>query len=352
MSTVSYENVLCPDLYLRLQRVFGKVHINNPGVPLVLRPSAHGERPTSIVNGEYYRVCCPWCKEDRFRLYIHHRWFEYRHMAVCFNETACTSGSKGKYLLDQLHLWLFHTTNKISLPVKNKIITAEELAELTEIRPPENCSPLSALPADHEALQYLISRGYDPLLLDKFLGLGWINELAIPTFRDRLYIPIYQGGKLMGYQARIVREDPLRRKQKYMNPMNMKKSRLLYNLDNAKSQNLVVICEGPADVWSVGPCGVAIFGSDCSAGQLSLIGEHFNGKPIVIALDGDAALKAELLISKIQQAAPRSTVIKLPMELDEDPGMLKGELWRRLHNYMSDRGMVMPAVLTEWPNAS
>ena len=349
---VGYDSVLCPDLFVRLQRVFGKVYVNNPGVPMVLRPSMHGERPTSIVNGEYYRVCCPWCKESRYRLYIHHRWFEFRHMAVCFNETSCTSGSRGKFLLDQLHLWLFHTTNKVSLPIRNKVLTPEELEDLSVIRPPEHCVPLSTLPDQHEVRQYLSGRGYDPNTLEKYLGLGWINESAIPTLRERLYIPAYQDGKLLGYQARIIRDDPLRKKQKYINPPGMKKSRMLYNIDNAKAQNLVVVCEGPADVWSVGPSAVALFGSDCSTSQLAMIGEHFNGKPVVVALDGDVAPKADALVHKLQQAAPRSTIIRLPMGPDEDPGVLKGELWRRLHSRMSDFGISMPPVLTEWPNAS
>ena len=77
MSTsTSYDDVLCPELYFKLKKLFGQVHVNNRGVGMVMRPSSNGERPTSIVNGEYYRVCCPFCKETRHRLYINHRWFE------------------------------------------------------------------------------------------------------------------------------------------------------------------------------------------------------------------------------------------------------------------------------------
>ena len=351
MSTsTSYDDVLCPELYFKLKKLFGQVHVNNRGVGMVMRPSSNGERPTSIVNGEYYRVCCPFCKETRHRLYINHRWFEYRHMANCFNETACTRGELGKLNLDQLHMWLFNTSSKITLSVVDKPMSSEFIASLTEFRAPERLTRLSELSRDHDAIKYVESRGYNSAILDKYLGVGWIDDMAIPTLKERLYIPIFQGPKLMGYQARIIYDDPLKKKQKYMNPVGMKKSTLLYNIDNAKLQPMVVVCEGPIDVWSIGPAGIAIFGSDCSGSQLALIGENFNGKPIVIALDGDVAYKAESLVDKLQQAAPRSKIIRPRMEKHEDPGTLRMELWRRLQSHFQDIGETMPDVSKEWPN--
>lgn len=344
------DDVLCPDLFFRLRRRFGKVLVTNRGAGLVMKPVGIDERSSVTSAGEYYRVNCPFCNDTRQRLYINHRWFEHRHMANCFNE-ACMTGELGKLRADQLYLWLFNTTGPVDLPVHPGKMSDQDTSVPTEITHPDNCVRISSLPSDHEAVQYITSRGYDPYCLERYLGIGWINENAIPVMRNRLYIPVYQNGKLYGYQARVIKDDPDRRKQKYVNPVGMKKSKLLYNLDNAKHQNAVVICEGPIDVWSVGPSGVAIFGSDCSSYQLNLIGEHFNGKLIVIALDGDAICKAESLFHKVQHIAPRSTVVRLTLTGEEDPGMLKSELWRRLHCQLTNMGKPMPDVHMEWPNA-
>ena len=348
--SVNKDDVLCPELYFKLKKVFKDVLVANRGVEMVVRTDSSGKM-TPIVSGEHYRVCCPWCNDTRHRLYINHRWFENRFMANCFNETACTKGEAGKSRLDQLHVWLFGTTEKLSLTVKQVKHSVAEAILQREFRPPDACIGLSALPEDHEAVKYIQERGYNHSLLEKYLGIGWITEQGLPSLRERIYIPIYQFGKLMGFQARVIKSDPAREKQKYINPVGMRKSTLLYNIDNAINQSLVVVCEGPADVWSVGPASVAIFGSDCSHTQLSLIGKHFNGKPIAVALDADASEKADQLVVKIQQAVPRSFVTKINMTGDEDPGSLKGELWRRLQNNFNLAGIDVPSCLTEWPDA-
>lgn len=348
--TATRDEVLCPELYFRLKKVFGKVYVSNRGIALITKPSQDG-RNITVTNGENYRICCPWCGDTRFRLYIHHRWFENKNMANCFNETACTRGEAGRSRLDQLYIWLFGSSEKVYLPVKESKMTDEDIKALTEFRIPEGCVTLSSLPDNHEAVNYVRSRGYNPLSLEKYLGIGWITDQAIPNLRNRLFIPVYQDGKLNGFQARVINnDDPSRSRNKYINPIGMRKSTLLYNLNNAVNQNIVVICEGPADVWSVGPSGVAIFGSDCSHHQLSLIAKHFNGKIIAVALDADASLKADQLVTKLQHVSPRSFVTKIEMTGDEDPGALKSELWRRLHSNLTKAGVVMPEVITEWPN--
>ena len=343
-------DVLCPDLYFRLRRHFGKVRVSNRGEGLVMSPGAMGGKPRVVSSGEHYSVCCPWCGDTRYRLFINHRWFEHRYMANCFNETCCTKGDSGKHRLNQLYLWLFNTSAMVSLTVRSSKVNLDDYAPSLEFVPPEGCVSLSSLPEDHEAILYIKSRGYNPSVVEKYLGVGWISEEAVPLLRSRLYIPAYSGNKLLGYQARVISEKSVS-KQKYINPPGMKKSKIIYNLDNASAQNLVVICEGPIDVWSIGPAGVAIFGSDCSYRQLSIIGENFNGKDIAVALDGDASYKADALVESIRGAAARSHVFKVPMAAGEDPGDLRLELWRRIENCLVEGGKTIdPQTLKEWPS--
>jgi hypothetical protein len=62
----------------------------------------------------------------------------------------------------------------------------------------------------------------------------------------------------------------------------------LYNYDQARKYNCVVIVEGPADVWAVGPQAVAMFGSDLSMVQRELLYAWKRNGVVVVLLDGDA----------------------------------------------------------------
>ena len=144
---VNKDDVLCPDLYFRLKRQFGKVLVTNRGMGLVIRPAGLGSKPSIVSNGEYYRVNCPFCNDTRFRLYINHRWFEHKHMANCFNE-SCTSGELGKMRLDQLYLWLFNTTSQVSLPVYSGAVSYSDTDGPVQMQHPDKCVPVSSLPKE------------------------------------------------------------------------------------------------------------------------------------------------------------------------------------------------------------
>jgi DNA primase len=69
----------------------------------------------------------------------------------------------------------------------------------------------------------------------------------------------------------------------------MQKSHLLYGLPQALgTTGPVYLCEGPTDVWRVGPGAVAILGHDLSEHQKMLAMHYFAGRPIVILPDQDA----------------------------------------------------------------
>ena len=86
-------------LYNALVDVFGAVQISNEGAN-----AFDVTRERSITSGklqwsarcwgEYYRVCCPFCRDQRQRLWINHLWAEYDDatgddmlfLAHCYNE--------------------------------------------------------------------------------------------------------------------------------------------------------------------------------------------------------------------------------------------------------------------------
>ena len=70
-------------------------------------------------------------------------------------------------------------------------------------------------------------------------------------------------GTLHGWQGRYIGNPP-KYVPKYFTMPTMKKTELLYNLDQARNFNSVVLVEGVTDVWKVGPASVAMFGKTLS----------------------------------------------------------------------------------------
>jgi hypothetical protein len=140
------------DLYDQLVSRFGRVKIGNPGVPMaysvVKNPIT--QRNDIMVSarqcGEYYIVCCPYCKDNRFRLWINHRWgtedpvtgttFWPSRWAYCFNE-----GSKCDLRNFELELqpYIARGFRKMTTPVG---AAAAAVLEFKQIEMPEGCEPL------------------------------------------------------------------------------------------------------------------------------------------------------------------------------------------------------------------
>lgn len=88
--------VLVPELYIALHRKFHAVRVSKAGESMRLyRPMADDKvGPLDVEDGgEEYRVNCPDCSDDRFRLHFNHRFgsigggsFPGIWLVHCFNE--------------------------------------------------------------------------------------------------------------------------------------------------------------------------------------------------------------------------------------------------------------------------
>ncbi|WP_152392161.1 DNA primase [Paenibacillus guangzhouensis] len=176
--------------------------------------------------------------------------------------------------------------------------------------------------------QFLTKRGFDlsemekgGLLSPRSDGSGYVDR-----FRDRIMFPIWdRNGKVIAFAGRIMHDG----QPKYLNSpetMLFNKSRVLYNLNHAKSsirkQNQIVLFEGYADViqsWDAGVTnGIATMGT-------ALTTEHLNqlktqAEEIVICYDGDDAGQAAAMkaIPMLEQADFRVSVAILPDRMDPD----------------------------------
>ena len=139
---------------------------------------------------------------------------------------------------------------------------------------------------------------------EELVGTGLIGRRGSDYFSGRLLFPLADGrGKIVGFQARKLREDdPLR--AKYVNSPEselFRKGDILYGLDRAKQsiarQDRAVIVEGNTDVLALRQAGlepvVASMGTALTERQLKELGRLT--RRLWLCFDGDAAGEAATL---------------------------------------------------------
>jgi hypothetical protein len=122
----------------------------------------------------------------------------------------------------------------------------------------------------------------------------WSPQLA---YRDRLIIPFYYEGRIVGYTARAVGES----KSKYLTTMQ---PGYVFNLDEQRPQKVFcILCEGQIDALHVEGC--AIGGSDIGDAQALLLNRL--QKDIYVVPDRDRAGS-----KLVEQAIDRGWHVSLP----------------------------------------
>ena len=202
------QELLNPQLFRSLQRRFGVVRVSNQGQRYLVRKRRdpfHPEKQTDEVcdAGEYYVLCCPFCNDTRFRLYVNHRWNTRlpngqvfgRHLIHCFNENCDLRAFE-----DELKPYI---TGRPLL--QRPVDLLAQKAELFKAAQwPGTCVPLSALPAGHAALEYIRGREFDPRQLEQEWGVRYCQEAAHPLVRNRLIFPVYKDERMVGWQTRAL----------------------------------------------------------------------------------------------------------------------------------------------------
>lgn len=291
-------DVLNPSLYRRLKRHFGSVKVSSHREKFDAIPArdihSDEEKPKLLIKnaGEYYQVCCPYCSDTKHRLYINHMYGKrddfgrkMTFLAICYNETACMS--KADNQAD-----LYDTLSEIDGVLERARIKegVDVPQEAREFKLPGPCVRLDSLKPDHIARLYLESRNFDPDVIARRYGVSFCLDSHYFLARERLIIPIYERGKLKGWQARYVGELAWKKKSykgppKYFSCPGMDRRMLLYNLDNAREYNTGVIVEGPTDVWSFGPMAVCTFGATMTEFQKRKFMAVFRKRTAVLVYD-------------------------------------------------------------------
>ena len=172
--------------------------------------------------------------------------------------------------IDKLSLEALRLTSESSIKIKSVIPQFDERAlpmdalPITDYLddPPEKLIPV---------IEYMVSRN---LYLEDYT-FYWSSR---PGFSNRLIIPFYYQGKIVGYTARIVNSNA--------NPRYLSEQQpgYVFNMDHQTSdREFVIVCEGPIDAISIDGC--AVMGAEIKSSQ-NLLLKQLN-KEIIFVPDRD-----------------------------------------------------------------
>jgi len=325
-------------LYESLRRRFGQVKLSNEGQEVLVRytpnpydPTGRG-RPEELESGEYYRVNCPYCRDTRFRLYINYRWNtlqldgrQAKGLACCFNEQCDLTN-----LDDELKGYVARSLGRGSQTGYRKPEMFKAVAW------PGKCVPLTQLSPEHAANRYVRLRQFDPEVLTKEWDVRYCLESTHSLVRDRLVIPVYWNGEMVGWQARAIGDQHAG--PKYYTMPGLKKTQMLFNGDRARGYKLGVVVEGVFDAFRVGPAAVALLGKAMSGKQRELAVAYWGEGAMCILLDPDATEDMERVTRQLNPAAFKLGAWSMPLPDNRDPAEFSSkELWQLISAFAQSR---------------
>ena len=179
---------------------------------------------------------------------------------------------------------------------------------------------------------YLTNRGFNPIKLKRMYELK--STTFFGDYKFRIIAPIFLDGVKVSFQGRDITENsPYRYKacKKQNEIVNHKET--LYGIDLVVGKTVLIV-EGVTDVWRLGPCSIATFGTSFTTEQVKLIGDRF--KDAIIIYDSDAGRKAYDLSLQLMARGVRVKIVTLdngdPADLTEhEAEKIREEfLWKSL----------------------
>lgn len=173
--------------------------------------------------------------------------------------------------------------------------------------------------------RYLKRRGFDPEELERIWGLEGLGLVAVLPWR--IYIPISFREQRVTWTTRAVGKVQAR----YISATPAEEAvpikELIYGLDLVRDS--IVVVEGPADVWRIGPGAGALFGSAYTQAQVRLIAQVPRR---FILLDRDAAHVARRLAGELGSYPGRTVLLD---SRADDPGTMDDRELARLRRLLA-----------------
>ena len=251
-------------------------------------------------NKGYLYIRCSSCDVDnqrKMKRYIHYN----QSSSNCF---IC---QERQWLSDILKEPLIEVDG--SIPIEE--IKEKEHPQAKEL-PVVSAIPVNQLPIGHPALKFLNKDHiYDLDALWNKFRITYIEEgvpLEFPKGtidpKDSLLFPVIANGELVGWQLRFIPgtkngDKWIAKKRKYLHLYS--KSHYVYNGDEAKKSDFVVVVEGVKKAWKYPKATIATMGKDISGRQLRYIFE--NWKKVMFMMDaGEGQKKVDEYIYAAGQA--------------------------------------------------
>lgn len=315
--------------------MLGDVKVVNQGTRARLTDSVNWtrsrpKRSTKLaqVPSEEYRVNCPFCRDQRQRLYINYLYGQkdpangfVRDRLVCCHNEEC-----------HLEPDNLHTLARLLIEGHDDPLLPEAQPKIGVVQPtipiamPTGLVPIIDDDVDVTATIYLEDRGFDLKELWRLWRVHYCEgcENSSPKVYKRIVYPITCPStgkadspvKLCGWQARSVRTNSL--SPKYLTARGFQKSAFLYGLPwAAMHSGPVVVCEGVTDVWRLKTNAVSILGKSLSLTQRDLLRSLAQRRAIAFLLDSTAQEEAELAATLLRNvcganAAKRVLTVELP----------------------------------------
>jgi hypothetical protein len=164
----------------------------------------------------------------------------------------------------------------------------------------------------HAHREYLRGRGFNPQVLVRLWGLRG-TTIAESPYQWRVFIPIFDlvetglrsRWKMVSWTTRSIGTNPPRYLSAPAECEITPAKSLLYgawqaNHQQSNSWGRIIICEGPADVWNIGPGSVAVLGTGFSEEQVQRLG-WYPKRFIVFDSDRKAQERARDLAYRLKQ---------------------------------------------------
>lgn len=324
--------VLNPYLYRNLARKFGTPIVTSAGEKMLSKAVTDfddNKRLEIDHPGEYYKICCPYCRDTRNRLYVNHMFGKrdehgrkINYLAVCYNEGCLSDPENLANFIDELD-----ETGLLEARIREGVVISEEAREVTW---PGVCVDLTKLKRNDPAIAYLHNRGFDPVELSTKFHVKFCIESNYSLARNRLIIPVFDHDKLKGWQARYVGEldwkgpDKRTLPPKYFScPGSNFRSKCILNFSEMKKWATGVIVEGPTDVFRFGSMSGCIFGNSMTEAQRRKFVTVFRDRSGVLLLDPEEyeSKSTTRLLNYFKEVMPNNfCAVKLPD--GTDPGSL------------------------------
>jgi DNA primase len=162
----------------------------------------------------------------------------------------------------------------------------------------------------------------------KFFNLGYVESIKLTKrsgdayyLRNRLVFPVFFNNIQVGVSLRRVNNNDYPKWSHQ--PVNVNFGDFLYNYDNVKAADKIVICEGITDVWAFHECNipaVSTFGAHITNEQYKLLLQ--TGADLIFAFDGDEA-GAIATKKAIELFKNKANIQQIIFGQNQDPASIK-----------------------------